>query len=83
MPRHADVGLGSVATVEDDHLKAFPVRIDHDHGGQGTYLRRLPMGRTRRSIASSRAELAATTGPAAIPAAESNQPVVSASQAAG
>lgn len=55
-PRHPDVLLGAVATVEDDHLQDLPVRVDHDHGGQGTYLREpRGSGASRRSRSSSRA----------------------------
>lgn len=38
VPGDPNVGLRAVAAVEEDHLQALPVCIDHDHGRQGTDL---------------------------------------------
>jgi len=38
VPGHPDPLLRAVATVEDNYLKASSVCVDHDHGGQSTYL---------------------------------------------
>lgn len=39
-PGHTDPLLRAVTTVEDDHLEASPVPVDHDHADQGIYLRK-------------------------------------------